>query len=325
MHRIIKNTIFLIVIVFFVTITSVTGQVKTTVYEINNNPGNFINENVQVEGLVLQYIPGSSSTLAHYILKDDMGAEIQINTTVGSPSTNEKYSVTGVLYQENRRLFISEQSRQSLEPASSAPPTVIESDNTLTYIMISSGVLLLLVAFYFLYTKSEKKTEKFTSSEGDSKSDDKYNVNNLDEEAHKTFMDSSGDNTVVIDRDYMTMKALPGKLVVLNGDQADKKLSLFGANSPEGKVITIGRDSPDWKKHLKKGRENAHIRIKDSTQTVSRLQAELISSNGEMKLRNLAQANPTIVDDKQLDIGEMAPLKGGSVIQAGNLKLQYEL
>jgi len=121
------------------------------------------------------------------------------------------------------------------------------------------------------------------------------------------------------------MKALPGKLVVLNGQQANKTLSLFGASTPEGQAVSIGRESPDWKKHLKPGREHAHIRIQDSTKTLSRLQAELIFTNGEIKLRNMGQANPTTVDEQTLAVGETTALKSGSIIQAGNLKLRFEL
>jgi len=304
----------------------VIAQVDTTIQDINNNPGDFVNENVQVDGLVIQYVAGSSTTVAHYILRDDMGAEIQVNTTIGPPETNVKYIVTGVVYHENRRLFISELSRQSMEaPTTQPPPAIAEADNTLTYILIALSVLVLLVILYFIYSRNEKQEDYLPSKDENKKTEDVFSTSKLDEDTHKTFLESGGENTIVIDRDYMTMKALPGKLVVLNGVQAEKKLSLFGAATSEGQAITIGRDSPDWKKHLKKGRENAHIRINDSTKTVSRLQAELILSNGEMKLRNLAQANPTIVDDKQLDVGETAELQKGSIIQAGNLKLQYEL
>lgn len=280
-------------------------------------------ENVQVDGLIVRYVPGSSTTLAYYIIRDDMGEEIQVNTTVGPPETNVKYRVTGVVYHENRRLFISELTRESLappvaEPPPPPPPPPAQADNTMLYIIGLAALLLFLIVLFILYSRKQQRTaEPVSVKPADA-------VPKIDENAYQTFLTGSGENTIVVDREYMTMKALPGSLVVLNGEQADKRLSLFGASTSEGQVITIGRDSPDWKKHLKSGREHAHIRIQDSTKTLSRMQAELILANGEMKLRNLGQANPTVVDNQTLEVGETTVLKSGSVIQAGNLKLRYE-
>lgn len=299
------------------------AQVQTTVYDINRNPGNFVNENVAVEGLVTQYVAGTSTTVAHYIIRDDMGAEIQVNTTLESPVTNEKYRITGVVYHENRRLFISEMNRVSLAPAIELPVAPqAEQDNTLLYIVVVIGLLIVLILIYFLYTKTattQSKGENFNLDQAAGQLPEQVNDDMMNQ-----FMSDSGENTIVIDKEYMTMKALPGKLVILNGEQANKELSLFGAPTPEGQVITIGRDSPDWKKQLKKGREHSHIRIKDSTKTLSRLQAEMVLGNGEMRLRNLGEANPTVVDGVELSVGEIVALKSGSVIQAGNLKLRYD-
>lgn len=319
------NTVFLSFAFFFFFLfisSDIYSQVTTSVYDINRNPGRFMRENVQVEGLIVRYVPGSSTTLAYYIIRDDMGEEIQVNTTVGPPETNVKYRITGVLYHENRQLFISELTRESLapvaEPPPPPPPPPAQADNTMLYIIGLAALLLFLIVLFVLYSRKQQKTaEEVSVKQIDA-------VPKIDEDAYQTFLTGSGENTIVVDREYMTMKALPGSLVVLNGEQADKKLSLFGASTSEGQVITIGRDSPDWKKHLKSGREHAHIRIQDSTKTLSRLQAELILANGEMKLRNLGQANPTVVDNQTLQVGETTVLKSGSVIQAGNLKLRYE-
>ncbi|MDI6401175.1 FHA domain-containing protein [Balneolaceae bacterium ANBcel3] len=302
------------------------AQVSTTVADINNNPGGYINEHVEVEGLVTQYVPGSSTTLAHYVIRDDMGAEIQVNTTTGPPETNVKHRVSGVLYHENRNLFISELTRSSLEPDIIIPETVEPAgqDNTLLYIIALTGILIVSLLMYVVLSNRKKPKQKNASAELDAHKKTPIPAS-VDSKQHEKFLNSDGENTIVLDREYLTMKAMPGKLRVMNGEQADSTLSLFGANSTDGQVITIGRDSPDWKKHLKKGRENAHIRIQDSSKTLSRLQAELIFNNGTFKLRNLGQANPTVVDDKTLDVGETAELKDSSVIQAGNLKLKYEL
>ncbi len=289
------------------------AQVETDVTSINDNPGNYVNENVVIEGLVTQYVPGTSNTVAYYILRDDLGSEIQVNTTIGAPNTNEKYRVIGVVYHENRRLFISESSRESL-----ATPFLL-------YFLIGGAVILLIVILFIVFSKKQP-AEKISPqpSIAPIPAPDPGPARPADPQIND-FFKAGGEHTIVIDREYMTMKALPGKLVVLNGEQANKKLNLFGASTPEGTMITIGRNSPDWKSQLKPGREHAHIRIEDSTKTVSRLQAEFIYSDGKMKVRNLAQANPTLVDGNELAVGQAAILENGTVIEAGHVKLKYEL
>jgi len=292
---------------------SLFAQAETDITSINDNPGNYVNENVVIEGLVTQYVPGTSNTVAYYILRDDLGSEIQVNTTIGPPNTNEKYRVTGVVYHENRRLFVSESTRESL-----ATPFLL-------YFLIGGAVILLIVILFIVFSKNrpaEIRSQQPSPASAPASSPEP--VSPADPSIND-FFETGGENTIVIDREYMTMKALPGKLVVLNGEQADKKLNLFGASTPDGIMITIGRNSPDWKKHLRPGREHAHIRIEDSTKTVSRLQAEFIYSNGKMKIKNLAQANPTQIDGNELAVGQAAELENGSIIEAGNVKLKYEL
>lgn len=289
------------------------AQVETDITSINENPGNFVNENVVIEGLVTQYVPGSSNTVAYYILRDDLGSEIQVNTTIGAPNTNEKYRVIGVVYHENRRLFVSETSRESL-----ATPLLL-------YFLIAGAVILLLVILVIVFSKNQSAENSSSQPSPTPEPAAAPAPATPADPPASDFFESGGEHTIVIDREYMTMKALPGKLVVLNGEQANKKLNLFGASSTEGTMITIGRNSPDWKKQLKPGREHAHIRIEDSTKTVSRLQAEFIYSDGKMKVKNLAQANPTLVDGNELGVGQAAILENGTIIEAGNVKLKYEL
>jgi len=39
----------------------------------------------------------------------------------------------------------------------------------------------------------------------------------------------------------------------------------------------------------------------------------------------MGQANPTVVDDVILNVGETVNLNDGVIIQAGNLKMRYEM
>lgn len=66
--------------------------------DILKNPIPYNQEEVEVSGLVIQYIEATKKTTSHYYLKDDYGAIIKVHTAEGKPETNSKYVVRGVLY-----------------------------------------------------------------------------------------------------------------------------------------------------------------------------------------------------------------------------------
>lgn len=77
------------------------------------NPGQYNNESVEVIGTVTQYVSGTPSTTAYYILKGDYGATIKVNTDAKSPEINKRYSVKGIVYiNSNREPFISEKIKE---------------------------------------------------------------------------------------------------------------------------------------------------------------------------------------------------------------------
>ncbi len=122
-----------------------------------------------------------------------------------------------------------------------------------------------------------------------------------------------------------TMRFIPGKLEVLNGPDKGKALMLAGYHTPEGSIASIGRDYQDWESHsaLQGDRKFAHIRIRDESRTLSRMQAEFIYRDGKLYLKNLGSINPSQVDGNNVQVNELAEIKDGSKIQAGYIEFCY--
>lgn len=140
-----------------------------------------------------------------------------------------------------------------------------------------------------------------------------------------SFLNQDGDQTIVVEKSYRKSIPIPGFLLVLNGIQKNKKLKLYGGKTSNGIIITFGREAANWKQHVKAERQKSHIRISDSSRSLSRLQAQLIYKNGDLYIRNLSKSNPTKVDDYLLFGEEKIRLKPGAIIEAGYMKIQYIL
>jgi len=88
--------------------STIIAQTGTTVEKITENPTSYENDEVEVEGLVSQYVAGRGAT-SHYLLKGDFGGIIKVNTAEPAPETNEKYRIIGIVYldRSTREPFIS--------------------------------------------------------------------------------------------------------------------------------------------------------------------------------------------------------------------------
>ncbi len=123
-----------------------------------------------------------------------------------------------------------------------------------------------------------------------------------------------------------TMQFIPGKLEILNGPDKGKTFMLAGYPTPDGSISSIGRDHSGWEDQsaLSGGRKYAHVRIKDDSRTLSRMQAEMIYRNGKLYLKNLSSVNPSQVDGADVAINDIAEVKSGSKIKAGFIEFRYQ-
>lgn len=308
-----KFTLFMLLSIFIGTV-SVLGQEAIRIKEILSKYGSYKGEVVTVAGLVTQYVDATERTTAYFLIKDDYGAIIKINTADPKPETNQKYQVTGILYYDEalQMPFISEKSRIKLDN-----PIIIYknsgddketwlSKNLLVLIIGGSG-LLLLVLFTILISR-KKKPEPFITNKPDDKQGPAFGTGKPTPRENLKTM-------VIPVASPKTMKFIPGELEVLTGDDKGKIFKISGYPTEEGSIVTVGRETVTGQ------RDFAHIQLKEST--ISRRQAEIIYKDGKLYIRNLSETNYTKLDGKDIPPNSVAELKSGSIIAFGEIQMKY--
>jgi hypothetical protein len=297
--------------------TAIHGQ-QTTIENITTNPGRFNHERVVIEGFVTKYVAGTATTSSYYELQGDYGARIRVNTSDPAPQINKRYRVTGTVTMHMQEPLIIEVSKTLLDDVITPPPPPPQSDNTMMIVLI---VGLAVVAGLIIFFLNRPKPAPAVAEVGTS--------------SVPPSLPPSGD-TVIINKGESydtikfestvpsTMKFIPGKLEIINGPDKGKSFMLAGYPTPDGSISSIGRDHEGWDKSLSGGRKYAHIRIKDDSKTLSRMQAEIVYRSGKVYLKNLSNVNPSQADGYDVPVNEMVEVKSGSVIKAGFIEFRYQ-
>ena len=157
------------------------------------------------------------------------------------------------------------------------------------------------------------------------------------EPASTKFKEEPATETVRInvDQDYTTIKLqqsapatvkfIPGELEILNGLDKGKSFKMAGYPTSDGSVATIGRDHDGWQSQVAPERQYAHIRLKDESNTLSRMQAELVHRGGTLYLKNLSKVNPAQVDGEDVPVNEVVEIKPDSIIKTGFIEFRYKV
>jgi hypothetical protein len=293
MKTIQRSASFLILVAFCCITSAYAQPMRTTVDEIIGNPGKFIDNVVDMEALVIQYVPATSSTTSYYLLKGNYGGIIKVNTSERPPEINRKYHVTGIVYVDpvTREPFISEKSKSLVE----------ESENLAIIYLIIALIVVLVSVLIYLQIRKKKVPVVEEPSFSPPAPESEFKTVKLTVGAPKT------------------MKFIPGQLVIVSGEDKGKSFRIAGYPTPEGSIVSIGRDT------VHGDRAYAHIQLDNKFQTVSRRQAELIYIDNRLYARNLSETNPTQVDGIEIRPGEKTDVKPGSVIRMGELEFQYKI
>jgi hypothetical protein len=333
---------------------SAQAQTEASLSEINGNPGKFQDQSVVVEGTVSRQIEsGDNTATSNYMLQDDSGEELRVETTEQPPSTGGRYQVTGVIEISafnNRQPVLEEQSRSQLASASqnqaSSSESLRQGFSTITvYLILSLGVLVVVVLGYFAYASQQDDSPEVAPAEdgtpetaGASSSDlSSTELGGDDGEPETGFPEPSGQRiksessssqspeeesdgpeTLKFKAPPKTMKFVPGRLVIAAGPDQGKEFRIAGRPTPEGNVVTIGRAEVEGERAF------AHIQLGDTYRTVSRMQAEIIQQDQTILLKNTSETNPTMVNGDQVPAGETVELGDGDMIRMGELMLRYE-
>lgn len=318
---------FISLVLLFICFSAIIMAQATSIESIKKNPGRFEGNEVEIKGLVIQYVEGKGST-SYYLIKGDYGGIIRVNTSEPAPETNKKYIVKGIVYIDNstQTPFISEKSKTSLETVTSTPQTqtttpppsntqvepVIEEekDNTLLYLLLA---LLAVLIGFFIYYQMRRKPQ--ISEPGTAGTGEKAGPIKEQEPVYST--DNDYKTIKIVTSNPKTLKFIPGKLIITDGADKGKEFRIAGFPSPEGFVVSIGR------KEVKGDRAYAHIQLKEMT--VSREQAEIIYRDSKLFIKNLSETNFTQLNGAELQLGQMTLLTSNSTIRTGEVEFQYKL
>ncbi len=317
----------------------------TKIRSILDTPGQYNNEKVTVVGIVRNFIPGNSTSLAYYIIEGKFGDTIRVNTDAKQePLRLTNYVVKGTLYIEikrnSREPFIHEESRtkctfdndkviQAEAKAKAEVKTKAEVipvpwwKENLTLLLIAIGVLIVIIIVVIVIMQQSKKKEldarQYELEQKKRDEEKRANENRKASAAAKPILNDDDDYKTIklfID-DPKTMKFIPGRLEIISGDDKGKTFLISGYPTPEGSVVTLGRESVTGE------RRYAHIQLDKRFQTVGRKQAEIIYRSGKLYVKNLGETNPTQVDGKELKVDQIAEVMPGSVIRTGELEFKY--
>ncbi len=290
----------------------------TTIESIVTNPRNFADGAVEISGTVTLYAAARPPT-GYYLLKGSSGTAIRVNTTEGSPELTKKYRVTGVVYLEptTRIPFISEKSRVLEDPpAQDAAPAAAEGGDAPLWTWFLPILLLVFLGIVLFFVRRRKHTAP--PAAGSAAPEPALPT----EEAivpPPPGPVSELKTVRIVQPSAMTMRYVPGELVVLSGEDKGKSFKIAGYPTPEGSVVTIGREP------VADERAYAHIQIEERFHTVSRKQAELIWKEKKLYVRNLSDTNPTQVNGAEIKAGKTVQLKAGSVLRTGELEFEYRV
>ena len=175
---------------------------------------------------------------------------------------------------------------------------------------IGLGVLVLGGAAIFLYRRKQK------GATGDGAGTSIFPWEETTKTADGSQPAQEGVDEYRTVRVYKTSKVLPGTFVVMeNGHETD---TVFLSDQSGKGEIEVGRDSPDVR---------GGIRIKDSTNTLSRHQARIVytAETREFLLTNLAgtESNPTIVNGQELQENQSVVLQSGDMVTMGSVQLRF--
>ncbi len=301
---------------------------KESVEELIKNPSRYNSEYIETEGFIIHYVPETQSTTSYYLLRGYYGDTIKVNTAGEKPEINHKYRVWGILYMErmykNGKViyapFLSEKNKEILDLAPPPPPQLIPPDYSLFYLIGGIAGILLIGLFAFVKIRN-KNNQPPPNWETETLTTDYSRIPKT--ETPPPYIPTNPDTdfkTVKINTTpSKTMRLIPGRLEIINGEDKGKTFLIQGYPTKEGSIVTVGREE------ITGARSFSHIQIGQQYQTVSRKQADIIYKDKKIFVRNLSETNITQVDNHELELGELVEVHPDSIIKMGEIEFQYKI
>jgi hypothetical protein len=105
-----------------------------------------------------------------------------------------------------------------------------------------------------------------------------------------------------------TLQFLPGRLQILDGQDAGREVRFVRVPGPDGTTVSFGRSE---------GPAYRHIQLREAT--VSRAHARMRLAEGTWHLTNLSDTNPVVVNGRTMAAGEELPVADGDRIEMGEV------
>jgi len=325
------------VLAILILLTSVCLAQNTTIENIISNPRGFEGHKVTIKGLVYVYSYGAGTT-AYYRIKGDYGATIRVNTAEPSPETNKKYIVIGIVNVEqltnipwitelNKNLDNSGAPADSIKTAELNKGANIEKEKSgLNYIIILIGslitiIVVLIIVYIVMKSRQYNKNsiQIYTPPVFSQKNPPDYVASSVKLDTSEMVSQTSDEfKTIKIaNTSPKTLKFIPGKLVIISGEDTGKSFKIAGYPTLDGSVVSIGRDE------VKGDKSYSHIQLMQKT--ISRKQAEIIQKDEKLYVKNMSETNYTQIDGTELKPNEKSEINPGSILRLGELELKYEI
>lgn len=284
---------------------------ETRIYDIIQNSGEYSNDFVTVEGVIIKYNPGANNSTAFYTIKGDFGGEIQVNTNGERPEVNKRYTVEGTVVIDGTT-YKEDANGNPVDNVYMIEKNKVIKTSMKDWLLIGGiACLVVLVVIIVLMLKKQRTTSVLNSSDSTSQSSQK---------SDSTPLVTANDFKTIrvnLNEAPKTMKLMPGLLEISAGPDKGKKFYISGYQTPYGNVVTIGREEVQGDKKY------AHIQLFDNT--ISRKQAEIISVGDKTFVKNLSQVNYTLLDGEKIEANDMKEISLGSVIKTGAVEFTYRL
>jgi hypothetical protein len=297
-------------VTFLMLISFLGAQVnRVKVDSILKSPNNFKDEMVELEGFVTQYVEGDAKTTSFYFLKDDWGGIIKVRTSKGRPDVGTRYIVNGPVGIDPifNEPYISEEGRIPKTQQLVVPP--VQKTNRLLIYGLIGGIIVVFFALVFIIMSALNRKSKAGTGIHTVRTGIEENLGQMPQP--EAVMEGS---TIKMSLPPQgTLKLLPGRFVVVSGDDKIKEIRFYKIGSTEESEITFGRAV---------GKPYSHIQLKPMT--VSAKHAKLVFNAGKYTLTNFSKSNPTLVNGAVLEENGSVVLKNGDKIEMGEAVFQFQ-
>ncbi len=303
---------------------SIAGQIspgsrQVRIKDIMSDPYKYQDKVVVVEGRVTKYGDEAAGKAKSYFLKGKWGGMIKIIANDDLPEENVWGTVKGiVIISDNGETFITGQTRIMKEPG----PEEGKKDNNSgkgaggnspgspwNYALIGASIILFIfiVVLSLLLIFNQRQTFLPDALPETSR---KFRLRR--KKLPKPAKVIDGKTIVIAEAPAGTLKLLPGRFEVLNGDDTIREIRFYKTRHQGETEITFGREvEPDY----------SHIQLKP--RTVSGKHAKLVWTNGKYSLFNYSDVNPTTVNGEPMAKEASVVLEPGCRIEMGEVAFIY--